>query len=193
MDPCACGVHVKWTGPTDVTLGLLFNDDARPNTCFAQCAARQLDDLPLNNVLTLYFKGSHTALRYVERLSAPADACDVLVLRLDIPEPESSLAYDAPYVLLLRPYERGVKPVVRWGVGPPALVSCIRDADLLVTDLFPLSLGRGEALQAMRRALLLASVDLFLFDEHTLTLEDAAAHLDASWLDCERVNARPLP
>lgn len=180
MDPCACGVHVKWTGPTDVALGLLFNDDARPDTCFVQCTARQLDALPLNNVLTLNFKGSHTALRYVERLSAPADACDVLVLRLDIPEPESSLAYDAPYVLLLRPHERGVKPVVKWGVGPPALVSCIHDAGLLVADLFPLSLGRRQALQAMCRVL-------------ALTLEDAAAHLDASWLDCERVNTRALP
>jgi hypothetical protein len=59
-------------------------------------------------------------------------------------------------------------------------VSCIHDAGLLVVDLFPLSLGRRQALQAMRRVL-------------TLTLEDAAAHQDASWLDCERVNTRALP
>jgi hypothetical protein len=59
-------------------------------------------------------------------------------------------------------------------------VSCIHDADLLVADLFPLSLGRRQALQAMCRVL-------------TLTLEDAAAHLDDSWLDCERVNTRALP
>ena len=91
-------------------------------------------------------------LRITGALSAPADDCEVMVLRrADVPEPASSHADDALYVLIMRSRDAPqTPPVCVWGCGPDLLVNCLFPADTRVPDLFPCSLPPRDAQDALR-------------------------------------------
>ena len=120
------------------------------HTCTSLCVRNLAAQRPAcileNAVLQLTVRMRVTAV-----LLADADGCEVTVLRRsDMTEPEASLAVDAFYLLVLRSRDApSAPPHVAWGIGPDAIVSCLRPEDTRVADLFPLSLGRRQALRAL--------------------------------------------
>jgi hypothetical protein len=129
-------------------------------------------------------------LRVTGALSAPADDCEVLVLRrADVPEPASSHADDSLYVLIMRSRDSPqTPPVCVWGSGPDPLVNCLFPADTRVPDLFPLSLPPREALHALRNIV----VELQAQPARIALDEAVAAVFGDSRLDCESVDARAM-
>ena len=129
-------------------------------------------------------------LRITGALAAPADDCEVLVLRrADVPEPASSHGDAALYVLIMRSrHAPQTPPVCVWGCGPDILVNCLFPADTRVPDLFPLSLPPREALHALRNIV----VELQAQPARIALDEAVAAVFGDSRLDCESVDARAM-
>ena len=122
-------------------------------------------------VLVLPQERREIPLRFVERLTAGAERCDVTVLRLASDDPPATYRPEAVYVLLIAP--RGAPLRALWGCGPPMVVNVLREVDMRTADLFPLSLCRGDALEALSKTL---GVGIDALDDSVRT----------SWLDIER-------
>ena len=129
-------------------------------------------------------------LRVTGALSAPADDGEVLVLRrADVPEPASSHAGNALYVLIMRSRDAPrTPPVCVWGCGSDPLVSCLFPADTRVPDLLPMSLPPREALDALRNIV----VALQAQPAHIALDEAVAVVFGDSRLDCESLDARAM-
>lgn len=129
-------------------------------------------------------------MKVADVLLADADGCEVAVLRRsDVTEPEATLAVDAFYLLVLRScYATSVPPHIAWGIGPDAIVSCLRPEDMHVADLFPLSLGRRQAMRELVHVVAERQREARL-----LTAEEVEGVFGDSWLDVERVDAQAMP
>jgi hypothetical protein len=129
-------------------------------------------------------------LRITGALAAPADDCEVLVLRrADVPEPASSHGDAALYVLIMRSRNAPQMPqACVWGCGPDLLVNCLFPSDTRVPDLFPLSLHPREALDALRNIV----VELQARPARIALDEAVAVVFGDSRLDCESVDARAM-
>jgi hypothetical protein len=128
-------------------------------------------------------------MRVVDVLLAQADGCEVAVLRRsDMTEPEASHAVDSLYLLLvMRSCDApSVPPHVAWGIGPDALVSCLRPEDTRVADHFPLSLGKRQAVRALVNVATGAGAVCRAPEEVDGVFSD-------SWLDVERFDALAMP
>jgi hypothetical protein len=129
-------------------------------------------------------------MRVTDVLSADADGCEVAVLRrADVTEPDASHAVAALYLLVMRSFDApSVPPHIAWGIGPDAIVSCLRSEDTRAADLFPLSLGKRQALRAL--------VNIVTERQRNARLvftEEVEAVFGDSWLDVERVDAPAMP
>ena len=152
MQPGACKAMwcVFWTNALGENVSLPLHASSELNGRRAQHA--DIDDIRPGDTITAVLGTRCVTLIRVEVLEAPADGCLVHELRRGTTD--SVALTTEPFVLILRPNETGVLPKIAWGCGPPALAHCMPLSYTKVMDLFPLAIGKVDALRSLRDALL---------------------------------------
>jgi hypothetical protein len=184
---------VTWNDTAGRTHALPLGDaplrEPCTHTCTARCVRALATERPactlVSDTLQLAVR-----MRVVDAIPAPADECDVVVLRRsDVPEPAASHAADALYVLVMCARDASfATPYVAWGIGAELLVNCLLPCDTRVQDLFPLSLVRRQAL-----CTLYSVVGDLKAAPRIVPAEEVEAIFGNSWLDSENVDARAMP